>query len=400
MSPCSMIWITYLQIICIGSTSFSSCRITGISSFHRSLPFQKGYIFIAPTMYDTDIRTLETNSHEKGERKPVYGSALTQIKEETEYIKKMRTTLQEVRQQMFTVEDGVTHSPSTRERKPPMIESSDINESDPCMAELCSKYHQILDQIKAKDAELCAILQENKELATKLEATQEAGAAALRNASQKLYKHYQKQMDELKQRHEQEKQRLQAFAEEQEKNLEKSLENFNNLELKLQQKQNRAIELERRIERMEKEKKELMKRKQFVEKEMECKKYTSMDVPDSARGFQKLQLESSTLQEKIFHLNNVVTQQHRNLHSAINTIENLKMELEKQDKIVLRLKEQVGILEAENNRLKYKAEVYSEKQKESNSPASSARPLPKITYESSRNKTPYQMLMNWKKTSA
>ncbi|XP_069780033.1 coiled-coil domain-containing protein 68-like isoform X2 [Narcine bancroftii] len=353
-------------------------------------------------MYCTEVKPVESKSHEKGERKPLNGSAIIQIKQETEYIKKMRITLQNVRRQMLSIEDGVTHSPSTQEIKIPVTESSNINESDPCVAELCSKYHQILEQIKAKDAELHAILLENKELATKLEATQEAGAAALRNASQKLYKHYQKQMDQLKQQHEQEKKKLQAFAEEHEKNLERSIENFNNLESKLQQKQDRATELEQQIERMEKEKKDLMERKQAVEKEMECKKYTSFDVPDSTKGFQKLQLESSTLQEKIFHLDIVVTQQHRNLHSVINTIENLKMKLEKQDQIILKLNEQVGILEAQNNLLKYKVNVGSEKQKENNSPASTAssRPHLKATFESRRSNTPYQMLMKWKKTKA
>ncbi|XP_072107842.1 coiled-coil domain-containing protein 68-like isoform X2 [Mobula birostris] len=349
-------------------------------------------------MYHSEIRILEANSHEKEERKPFYGSAISQIKEETEYIKQMRITLQNVRRDMFEAEDGLIRSP-TQEIKTTLAESSDTNESDPSMTELCSKYHQILDEIKAKDAELCALLQENKELATQLEATQEAGAAALQNASQKLYKHYQQQMDELKQRHEQDKQRLQAFAEEQEKKLQRSIENFNDLEVKLQQKQNRAMELERRIERMEKEKKELMQRKQFVENEMECTHYASIDVPDGARRFQSLQMESSTLQEKIFHLDNVVTQQHRNLHSAINKIQNLKMELEKQHEVIAKLKEQMGILEAENSRLKYKVEVVSENQKENNSPVNSASPRPKTAYTLNRNKTPYQMLMNWKKAS-
>ncbi|XP_062898114.1 coiled-coil domain-containing protein 68-like isoform X2 [Mobula hypostoma] len=349
-------------------------------------------------MYCSEIRILEANSHEKEERKPFYGSAISQIKEETEYIKQMRITLQNVRRNMFEAEDGLIRSP-TQEIKTTLAESSDTNESDPSMTELCSKYHQILDEIKAKDAELCALLQENKELATQLEATQEAGAAALRNASQKLYKHYQQQMDELKQRHKQDKQRLQAFAEEQEKKLQRSIKNFNDLEVKLQQKQNRAMELERRIERMEKEKKELMQRKQFVENEMECTHYASIDVPDGARSFQSLQMESSTLQEKIFHLDNVVTQQHRNLHSAINKIQNLKMELEKQDEVIAKLKEQMGILEAENSCLKYKAEVVSENQKENNSPVNSASPRPKTAYALNRNTTPYQMLMNWKKAS-
>ncbi|XP_078265630.1 coiled-coil domain-containing protein 68-like [Rhinoraja longicauda] len=349
-------------------------------------------------MYNTKVRALETNSHEKEERNLLYGSAMTHIKEETGYIREMRITLQRIREQMFSTDDGVTHSQLTQEIKIPVTESSDLNESDPYLAELCSKYQQTLDQIKAKDAELRAILQENQELATQYEATQEAGAAALRNASQKLYKQYQKQMDELKQKHELEKQRLQAFTEEQEEKLKSSVENFNNLELKLLHKQNSLTELERRIERMEKEKKELMGRKLSLEKEMECK--NSMDFPDSSKGFQNLQSESSTLEEKIFHLDNVITQQHRNLHSAINTIENLKIELVKQDQIILKLKEQVGILEAENNRLKYKVEVCSEKQKENNSPASPDSPLPKSIGESKRNETPYQMLMSWKKTSA
>ncbi|XP_041046893.1 coiled-coil domain-containing protein 68-like isoform X1 [Carcharodon carcharias] len=342
-------------------------------------------------MYCTEHRVLENNNHEPGEKKLYYVSAMTQIKEETEYIKKMRITLQKMRQQLFEDKDGVTDGQQTQEMKRPM-ESPEVNESEPCMAELCSKYRRIMSQIKVKDAQLRAIQWENKELLTKLEATREAGAAAIRNASQKLFEHYQKQMDELRQQHEEEKHKLQAFAEDQEENLERSVENYNNLVLKLQQKQNRAMELEKLIERMEKEKKELIERKQSVEKEMEWKKSSSMDVPDNIMRFQDLQLEISILQEKILHLDNVVTQQHRNLYSVINTIENLKMDLAKQDQIILSLREQVGLLEAENRELKYKAEVYSDKQSKKPSPVSCA------SYESARNKTPYQLLMKWKKS--
>ncbi|XP_072353495.1 coiled-coil domain-containing protein 68-like [Scyliorhinus torazame] len=344
-------------------------------------------------MYCTKPRMVESNSHEEGGRKLYYGSATAQIKEETEYIKKMRITLQKMRQQLFGNEDGVIDSQQTQEIKRPAMESSEVNESEPCVVDLCSKYRQTLDQIKAKDAQLRAIQWENKELLIKLEATQEAGTAAIRNASEKLFKHYQKQMDELRQQHEEEKQKLQTFAEEQGKNLERSVENYNNLELSLQQKQNRAMELEKLIERMEKEKKELVERKQSVEKKMEFEESTSMDVPDNRMRFQDHQLEVSTLQEKIFHLDAVVIQQHRNLYSVINTIENLKTDLTKQDQIILSLREQVGQLEAENKELKYKAEHYVNKQ------SKNASPVPCTSYESPRNKTPYQMLMKWKKST-
>ncbi|XP_043529919.1 coiled-coil domain-containing protein 68-like [Chiloscyllium plagiosum] len=345
-------------------------------------------------MYCTESRVLENNSQGSEGKQLYYGSAMTQIKEETEYVKKMRITLQNMRQQLFGNEGEVADNQQVQELKRPMLESPGVNEAEPCVAELCSKYRQILEQIKIKDAQLRAIQWENKELLTKLEASQEAGAAALRKASQKLFENYQKQMDELRQRHDEEKHKLQTFAEEQEQSLKRNVENYNNLVLQLQQKQNRATELEKLIERMEKEKKELIERKQSMENNMEWKSSTSMDVPDGSSRFQDLQLEVSTLQEKIFHLDSVVTQQHRNLYSVINTIENLKMKLSKQDQIILSLREQVGILEAENKELKYKTEVYSEKQNKNASPVSS------VSYESARNKTPYQMLMKWKKKSA
>ncbi|XP_078075781.1 coiled-coil domain-containing protein 68-like isoform X2 [Mustelus asterias] len=344
-------------------------------------------------MYCTEPRVLENNSHEPGGKRLYYNSTTVQIQEETEYIKKMRITLQKMRQQLFGNEDVVTDGQQTHEMKRPIMELPEVSESESCVAELCSKYRQILDQIKEKDAQLRAIQWENKELLTKLEASQEAGAAAIRSASQKLFQHYQKQMDELRQQHEKEKHKLQTFAEEQERNLERSVENYNNLVLSLQQKQNRAMELEKLIGRMEKEKKDLIERKQSAEKEMEWKMSTATDVPDNTLSFQDLQLEMSTLQEKIFHLDNVATHQHRNLHSVINTIENLKMDLAKQDQIILSLREQVGQLEAENKELKYKAEVYADKLKKRDSPASFT------SYESARSKTPYQMLMKWKKSA-
>ncbi|MGH0172389.1 UNVERIFIED_CONTAM: hypothetical protein FKN15_011822 [Acipenser sinensis] len=178
-----------------------------------------------------------------------------------------------------------------------------------------SRYHQILEDIKEKDRQLYHINLENKELEEKdrqlchinlenkeleirnsllfhihtasrttviatlpvpllqvvtvvlfsfeLEASREAGAGALRDVSRKLFDMYQTRLEEVRRKHLEDKQILQAYTEEQEQNLRKRMEMASALE----EKQTRVSELEKRVERMENEKKVLTERNKFFEKE-------------------------------------------------------------------------------------------------------------------------------------
>ncbi|MGH0188325.1 UNVERIFIED_CONTAM: hypothetical protein FKN15_029135 [Acipenser sinensis] len=182
-----------------------------------------------------------------------YGFSASQFREETEYIKKIWN------QTPWNSSDSETRSTS-----------------------FYSRYHQILEDIKEKDRQLYHINLENKELEIRnsllfhihtasrttviatlpvpllqvvtvvlfsfeLKASREAGAGALRDASRKLFDMYQTRLEEVRRKHLEDKQILQAYTEEQEQNLRKRMEMASALE----EKQTRVSELEKRVERME-----------------------------------------------------------------------------------------------------------------------------------------------------
>ncbi|KAK7822450.1 hypothetical protein U0070_001617 [Myodes glareolus] len=128
-------------------------------------------------------------------------SSSAHILEETEYVRKIRTTLEKIRNHMFKDEAGQGHANSKQ------------------------------------DAEL--------------EASREAGAAALRNVAQRLFDNYQTHSEDMKKRHEESKHLLQINNLEKEQMLKQRTENLSQLSEKLEEKHVQIIGLENRVQRME-----------------------------------------------------------------------------------------------------------------------------------------------------
>ncbi|XP_041110032.1 coiled-coil domain-containing protein 68-like isoform X1 [Polyodon spathula] len=297
-----------------------------------------------------------------------YGSSASQYREETEYIKKIRSKLEKVQTQVFGNDcDGYrrqTSSDEVRNQNP--WNSSD---SETRANSFYSRYHQILEDIKEKDCQLYHINLENQELEIRLEASREAGAGALRDASRKLFDMYQTRLEEARRKHLEDKQILQAYTEEQAQNLKKRMEMASPLE----EKQTRVSELEKRVERMENEKKVLMERKKFMEKEMLS---ISHNHPDDIKSLRACQMEAAALREKISHLDDMVLSQNRKLRSSIQQIEQLNRELSGQDKVIWSLHERLLSAEAQNKELKYKVDFWSSQHPEVVSTTVSVDSLP------------------------
>lgn len=297
-----------------------------------------------------------------------YGFSASQFREETEYIKKIRSTLEKVRTQVFGDDcDGCRRQTSGDEaRNQTPWNSSD---SETRATSFYSRYHQILEDIKEKDRQLYHINLENKELEIRLEASREAGAGALRDASRKLFDMYQTRLEEVRRKHLEDKQILQAYTEEQEQNLRKRMEMASALE----EKQTRVSELEKRVERMENEKKVLTERNKFIEKETLS---ISHNHPDDIKSLRACQMEAAVLREKMSHLDDIVLSQNRKLRSSIQQIEQLKRELSGQDKVIWSLHERLLSAEAQNKELKYKVDFWSSQHPEVASTAVSVNSLP------------------------
>ncbi|KAM5222137.1 coiled-coil domain-containing protein 68 [Ctenodactylus gundi] len=280
-----------------------------------------------------------------------YESTSAHIIEETEYVRKIRTTLEKIRNQMFKDESGQN---STNHKLEAKRHSSAQNGSD--MDRSACSLDTLMEEMRGKDLQLLEMNKENEVLKIKLEASREAGAAALRNVAQRLFENYRTQSEDMKKKHEDSIQLTQVNKLENEQKLKRHAENMNQVAEKLEEKHNQITELENLVQRMEMEKRTLLERKLSLEnKLLRCKP----DAP-SAKSDRDLQAEISTLQEQISHLQFVIHSQHQNLRSVIQEMEGLKNNLKEQDKRIEHLKEKVNILEAQNKELKSKVALWSE----------------------------------------
>ncbi|XP_027625740.1 coiled-coil domain-containing protein 68 [Tupaia chinensis] len=268
----------------------------------------------------------------------LYESIPAHIIEETEYVKKIRTTLEKIRNQMFKDEVG---RGSTNHKLDTKCCGNIQNGAESEMEPSCCSVNSLMEKMKGKDLQLLEINKENEVLKIKLEASREAGAAALRNVAQRLFENYQTQSEEARKKHEDSKHILQVNKLEKEQELKQNVENLNQVAEKLEEKHSQITELENLVQRMEKEKRLLLERKLSLENKLLQLKSNHT----CAKSRQDLQMEISILQEQISHLQFVIHSQHQNLRSVIQEMDVLKNNLKEQDKRIENLKEKVNILE-------------------------------------------------------
>ncbi|XP_060261275.1 coiled-coil domain-containing protein 68 isoform X2 [Ovis aries] len=179
----------------------------------------------------------------------LYESPSAHIIEETEYVKKIRTTLEKIRNQIFR--DEVRHS-STNHKLDAKCCGNIQNGSDSAVDSSCGSLDLLMERIKEKDLQLLEMNKENEVLKIKLEASREAGAAALRNAAQRLLENYQTRSEEVRKKHEDRRHLLQVDKLEKEQKLKQHVENLDQIAEKLEEKHKQITELENLVQRMEK----------------------------------------------------------------------------------------------------------------------------------------------------
>uniref|UniRef100_A0A8C6RQI2 Coiled-coil domain containing 68 n=2 Tax=Nannospalax galili TaxID=1026970 RepID=A0A8C6RQI2_NANGA len=329
--------------------------------------------------------TVTTEVPSRGKREEdsaSYVSPSAQVIEETEYVKEIRTTLEKIRNQMF--KDDIGHSNANYKLEAEcygnMQNGSDSATDTPCLDLLREK-------MRRKDLQLLEMNKENEVLKLKLEASREAGAAALRNVAHRLFENYQMQSEDMKKKHEDSRHLLQVNNLEKEQKLKQHVENLSQLSEKLEEKHSQITHMENLVQRMEKEKKTLLERKLSLESKLLQLKSNAA----CAQSCQDLQTEISTLQEQICHLQFVIHSQHQNLRSIIQEMEGLKNNLKEQDKKIENLKEKVTILEAQNKDLKTKVAHWTETPRTSVSKAVSTSEL------KNEGASPYLMLIRLRK---
>ncbi|XP_074064769.1 coiled-coil domain-containing protein 68 isoform X2 [Macrotis lagotis] len=301
---------------------------------------------------------LQEETQAEEENLTLYESTSAHIIEETEYVKKIRTTLEKIRYQIFKDEVGHKSTNHNLDAKH-YWHHGPVEGPESQLETSGSSFDLIMEKMKGKDQQLLEMNKENEVLKIKLEASREAGAAALRNVAQKLFETYQKQSEELRKKHEDDKKLLQVSSLEKEQKFKQHAESLKQVTERLEGKHSQITELENLVQRMEEEKKLLLERKLTLQTKLEQLRLNSKN----AKSCKDLQTEISTLQRQISYLQFVIHSQHQNLRSVIQEMEELKNDVQEQDKRIENLKEKVNILEAQNKDLKTKIELRSDNSK-------------------------------------
>lgn len=127
----------------------------------------------------------------------MYGSTATHITEETEYVCKIRATLEKIQSQLFKDENN---GKTALEGNASHVQENGFTYQED--NSFSSRYKRILEKLKDQDLQLEDVHRENEDLQIKLEASREAGAGAIRDAARKLYENYSKQSEQIRNSHE------------------------------------------------------------------------------------------------------------------------------------------------------------------------------------------------------
>ncbi|XP_063309970.1 coiled-coil domain-containing protein 68 isoform X1 [Pelobates fuscus] len=315
----------------------------------------------------------------------LYGSTVGHITEETEYIRRIRSTLEKIQNQLYKDDINGKNVISNNEQHNSVEESS-----------FGSRYNQILEKLKDQDLSLVEAYKENEDLQIKLEATREAGSGAIRDATRKLYENYSKKSEDLRSNHKAEQQVLRhtcntsgfgpetpgvtaqlhqgecqdlclqsklrgtrtysAAVAEHEETFKKSVEKLHNVAEKIEEKHGRIVELENLMKRMEEEKLGLLEKQWLLENEISRRM-----LNPGKNGCVNVQIELCTTQEQITHLQHLMMAQHQSLGTLIQEREELKNRLQEQDDTIENLREKINLLEFQNKELKGKVEKVGNK---------------------------------------
>ncbi|XP_059337823.1 myocardial zonula adherens protein isoform X3 [Ammospiza nelsoni] len=334
----------------------------------------------------------------------VYGWSADQLKEEMNYIKEVRATLEKVRKKMYgeydemkrkiqqlTNELKVTNAhqeslenhvrvqaaalDSFSEMNSSLtsasidlqktlvdvtLENTDIREQ---IRNLKHTHEQSMEKLREKQKQLETAQIENQLLKLKVESSQEANAEVMREMTRKLYSQYEEKMREEEQKHKAEKEMLLEETNRLLKAIEEANKKMQITETSIQEKDQRIGELDRLIERMEEERHQL--KKQLELNELQISGAKSENNSDSERS-QHLEEEAASLRERIKHLDDMVHCQQKKVKHMVEEIEMLRKKVKEKELFIIQLLDKISFLECENKELQDKLDYLMENQQKTN----------------------------------
>ncbi|XP_065589881.1 myocardial zonula adherens protein isoform X3 [Cyrtonyx montezumae] len=292
----------------------------------------------------------------------VYGWSADQLKEEMNYIKEVRATLEKVRKKMYGEYDEMKRKIQqlTSELKKTLVdvtlENTDIREQ---IRNLKHTHEQSMEKLREKQKQLETAQIENQLLKLKVESSQEANAEVMREMTRKLYNQYEEKMREEEQKHKAEKEILLEETNRLLKAIEESNKKMQITETTIQEKDQRIGELDRLIERMEEERQQLQKQLELSELQMSEAK--SENSSDSERS-QHLEEVAASLRERIKHLDDMVHCQQKKVKHMVEEIEMLRKKVKEKELFIIQLLDKISFLECENKELQDKLDYLMENQ--------------------------------------
>ncbi|XP_075388455.1 myocardial zonula adherens protein [Tenrec ecaudatus] len=330
----------------------------------------------------------------------VYGWSTSQLKEEMNYIKDVRATLEKVRKRMYgdydemrqkirqlTQELSVSHAQQDYLENHIQTQSSALDSFNAMNSTLASDsiglqktlvdvtlensnikdqirnlqqtYEASMNKLREKQRQLEVTQIENQLLKMKVESSQAANAEVLREMTKKLYGQHEDRLRQEQQKHRAEREALLEETNSFLKAIEEANKKMHMAEISLEEKDQRIGELDRLIERMEKERHQLQL--QLLEHETEM----SGEIMDSNKGsvrYQQLEEASASLRERIRHLDDMVHCQQKKVKQMVEEIESLKKKLQQKQLLILQLLEKISFLEGENNELQSRLDYLTETQ--------------------------------------
>ncbi|XP_021092823.1 myocardial zonula adherens protein isoform X2 [Heterocephalus glaber] len=290
----------------------------------------------------------------------VYGWSTSQLKEEMNYIKDVRATLEKVRRRMYGDYDEMRQKirQLTQELSKTLVdvtlENSNIKDQ---IRNLQRTYEASMDKLREKQRQLEAVQVENQLLQMKVESSQEANAEVMREMTKKLYSQYEERLQEEQRRHSAEREALLEETNSFLKAIEEANKKMQAAEISLEEKDQKIGELDRLIERMEKERHQLQL--QLLEHETEM----SGEIPEADKErYQQLEEASASLRERIRHLDDMVHCQQKKVKQMVEEIESLKKKVQQKQLLILQLLEKISFLEGENNELQSRLDYLTETQ--------------------------------------
>uniref|UniRef100_A0A667GK11 Myocardial zonula adherens protein n=1 Tax=Lynx canadensis TaxID=61383 RepID=A0A667GK11_LYNCA len=317
----------------------------------------------------------------------VYGWSTNQLKEEMNYIKDVRATLEKVRKRMYGDYDEMRQKirQLTQELSKTLVdvtlENSNIKDQ---IRNLQQTYEASMDKLREKQRQLEAAQVENQLLKMKVESSQEANAEVMREMTKKLYSQYEEKLQEEQRKHSAEKEALLEETNSFLKAIEEANKKMEAAEISLEEKDQKIGELDRLIERMEKERHQLQL--QLLEHETEM----SGEITGSDKErYQQLEEASASLRERIRHLDDMVHCQQKKVKQMVEEkgvcylilklngcdkilflskmdevwkIESLKKKVQQKQLLILQLLEKISFLEGENNELQSRLDYLTETQ--------------------------------------